>query len=153
MLLVSANLAITLGFNLKMHWVSVLGVKSMATKKVFQKAVRVLETPITDKISMVLFESGSIQLRYTKGGIASCMLNDEMVEAILTAKFRVQLDTFRVQAMDLRAAKGHRNPKVVATPIQTPVDIAAIVAQAVAAAMASIAQPARKTKTVALAQA
>lgn len=111
----------------------------MAKKQVFEKAVRVKETPITDKISMILFEKGTIQLRYTEGGRASCLLNDDMFQAIVTAKFRQVYDTFRVRAMDLEASKAPKQAVQGKFSKPAPVmDINAIVAQAVAAALAGM---------------
>lgn len=119
------------------------------TKPAYIPKAKLKMVEITDKVSLVLYETGSIQLRYTKGGVVNCMLTPDMIEAIKTAKFKQELDTMQVDAMDLKAAKAAAlNPKTISGPVHAvnggQTDLAALVAAAVAQAMASLQLEARK---------
>ena len=111
----------------------------MAKKTVkHEKVERIQEVSITEKVNLILFETGTIQLAYAKGGGVRCSLSDDMIDAIMTVKFKQELDKMRVSAMDLRAAKGARNPAVAKTPVVNPVDIQAIIQAELAKALGAL---------------
>lgn len=114
----------------------------MAKAKKFTKVERVNEVAITERVKLVLFESGTIQLRNASDWGISCTLSDQMIEAIMTVKFKHELDKMRIDAMDLKAAKGTRSPKVSAAPIVKPVDIQAMIRAEIQAAISGMAKQA-----------